>query len=472
MLSRLKDLAALTISLVLTACTTPVGPQPSGIAAPPSWNALQNSALIIPSDGVDQQWWKHFRDPVLDELVSEALANSRTLAIAKARVDEARAGRAIARSALFPDVEAVGTASRANQGVITGNRAINTAEVDLQASWEVDLFGRNQARTAQATAILQSQEATSQAARVELLAEVARNYFDLRNYEQQIALTRANLELQQKTFDLTNTQFQAGFASDFDLERAGAQVSTTAALLPALQASYDAARNGLNILLGYPPGTLDARLKTPAVPQPIDATILVAAPAKVLETRPDVRVAERQVAASISAKQAAKAQLFPDISLTALFGVQGATGFGGTPWGIGTSLVQPVLNFGRIEAQIDVADAQQKESFLNYQQTVLTALEDMENALSHYQQETIRYSSLTASVEQNRKAADLAQQQYIAGFTGLLDLLVAQRDLLAAESSQTDSNVSVRKNLVSVYTAAGGGWQDSGTPAGLVALSR
>jgi NodT family efflux transporter outer membrane factor (OMF) lipoprotein len=472
MLSRLKDLAAVTIALVLSACTTPVGPQPSGIAAPPSWNGLQNSALIIPADGVDQQWWKHFRDPVLDRLVSEAFANNRTLAIAKARVDEARASRTIARSALFPDVEAVGTASRANQGILTLNRAINTSEVDLQASWELDLFGRNQARTAQATAILQSEEAASQAARVELLAEVARNYFDLRNYEQQIALTRTNLDLQQKTFELTNTQFQAGFASNFDLQRAAAQVSTTAALIPALQASYDAARNRLNVLLGHAPGTLDALLKTPAVPRPLDATILVAAPARVLEARPDVHVAERGFAASISAKQTATAQLFPDISLTALFGVQGGTGFGGTPWSIGSSLVQPVLNFGRIEAQIDVADAQQKESFLNYQQTVLTALEDMENALSRYQQETMRYSSLMTSVEQNRKAADLAQQQYIGGFTSLLDVLVAQRDLLTAESSQADSDANVRKNLVSVYTAAGGGWQDVNTPTTQVTLSR
>jgi multidrug efflux system outer membrane protein len=460
MLSRFSRIAALGAALLLAGCTTPAGPQNSGIPTPSSWNALQISTVVVAGDEVDQQWWKHFRDPVLDQLIGEALANNRTLAIAKARVEEARANRGIARAALFPDVEAVGTTSRGNQGYLTRNRAFNMAEGDLQATWEVDLFGRNQALTAQATAILQSEEATSQAVRIALFADVARNYFDLRNYEQQLALTRANLELQQKTYDLTRTQFEAGFSSDFDLQRAGAQVSTTAALIPSLQASYDAALNRLNILLGYPPGTRDPLLKAPEVAQPLDDRVLVAAPAKILATRPDVRVAERAFAASISAKQAATAQLFPDISLAALFGIQGATGFGGAPWSIGATLVQPVLNFGRIESQIDAADTRQTQSFLNYQQTVLTALEDMEDALSSYQGETVRYSSLSASVDQNRKAADLADQQYTGGFTSLLDVLVAQRDLLTAESSRAQSAANVRKDLVSIYTAAGGGWSD------------
>src|SRR5262249_50311493 len=202
----------------------------------------------------------------------------KTLQIAKARIDEARANRGVARSALFPEVDAVGSVSRGNQGFLTRNQTVNLAQANLQASWEVDLFGRNQARVAEATAILQSEEASSQAVRVELLAEVARNYFDMRNYERQLVLTRANLETQQKTFELTQVQFQGGFASDFDVQRAGAQVSTTAALIPVLQASYDAALNRLNILLGYPPGTKDALLKTPAELQPLDQQVLVSAP--------------------------------------------------------------------------------------------------------------------------------------------------------------------------------------------------
>ncbi len=174
-----------------------------------------------------------------------------------------------------------------------------------------------------------------------------------------------------------------------------------------------------------------------------------------------MRAAERRFAATISAKKAATAELFPNISLTALFGLQGASGVSGaTPWGIGAGLVQPILNFGRIESQIDAADARQKQGFLNYQETVLEALENMENALSSYLQETTRNTSLAGAVTQDRRAADLARQQYTNGFTSLLDVLVADRDLLEAEANQASSDANLRKNLVAIYTAAGGGWKE------------
>jgi NodT family efflux transporter outer membrane factor (OMF) lipoprotein len=470
MSSKRNRLSVLVAALLLGGCATkPVAPQASGITVAPGWNAVQNSTLVTTSGDVDQQWWTHFHDPVLDQLIAEALANNRTLAIAKERIEEAGATRTIARSALFPQVEADGSASRGSQGYLTANRAINIGQADIQATWELDLFGKNQALTAEATAILQSTEAASQATRVTLLADVARNYFDLRDYERELALTRENLDLQQKTFELTNTQFRAGYSSEYDVQIAAAQVSTTAAAIPPLQANYDSAVHALNVLLGDPPGTMDASLKTPSALQPLDATILIAAPARVLETRPDVRVAERQFAASISGRKVAVAQLYPDISLTGLFGVQGATGFGGTPWSIGSTLAQPILNFGRIEGQIDVADAQQKENFLNYQQTVLTALQDMETALSNYQQESLHYSTLTASVEHNHRAADLAQQQYTGGTFSLLDLLIVQRDLLTSEEARADSDAALRRDLVSIYTAAGGGWEDKREPSRQVA---
>ena len=165
-------------------------------------------------------------------------------------------------------------------------------------------------------------------------------------------------------------------------------------LLPTWQTARDVALNRLNVLLGHPPGSRDALLEQGGELQPLDQQVLVAAPAKVLASRPDVRAAERRYAASLSAKDAASAELFPDISLTALFGAQSATPFSATPWGIGVGLVQPVLNFGRIESQIDSADAQQKQAFLAYQQTVLEALENMENALSGYGHEAARNVSL------------------------------------------------------------------------------
>jgi len=457
-------------SFLLAACTTPVGQQASGIDVQPFWTRLtaaspapekRNLPLAASPDAqVEHDWWKHFGDTTLDTLIAEALANNKTLQIAKARVEEARATRSVARSRLFPEIVGTAAASRGDSGFISNDRTIGIAEANLEASWELDLFGRNQARTAEATAILESEEASAQAVRIGLLAEVARNYFDMRNFERQIALTQQNLATQQRTLELTQAQLRGGLASDFDVQRAGAQVSTTEALIPVLQASYDSAVNGLNILLGYPPGSKDSLLQTPQSLNPLDQRIVVAAPATVLAARPDVRAAERRFAASMSAKDAAKADLFPDISLTAFFGLQGASGLSATPWGIGANLVQPILNFGRIESQIDAADARQRQSFLNYQQTVLEALGNMEDALSGYVRETTRNASVTAAVAQDRRAADLARQQYTNGFTSLLDVLVADRDLLQAEASQAASDASLRKNLVAIYTAAGGGWQD------------
>jgi multidrug efflux system outer membrane protein len=457
-------------ALFLAACATSSKPQQDPlIDTPPVWihlpdtvEAANKQAPLVTSTAaaVEHDWWRHFGDPTLDTLVKEALTNNRSLAIAKARVEEARANRGVARAALFPEVNAAGSVSRSNQGVITGNRTFNLAEADLQATWEVDLFGRNQARVAEAAAILESEEAGAQAVRVALLAEVARNYFDLRNFERQLVLTEANLDTQRKTLELTQVQLQGGYASDFDVQRSAAQVSTTQALIPDLQAGYDAAVTRLNILLGYPPGSKDALLKAVQDLKPLDPGIVVAAPASVLATRPDIRVAERRFAATMSAKEAATAELFPDISLTAFFGVQGATGLSATPWAVGANLVQPILNFGRIESQIDAADAQQYQAFLTYQQAVLEALGDMEDALSQYLQENARNASLSAAVGQNRKAQDLAMQQYGNGFTSLLDLLVAQRDLLDAEASQAASDANLRKDLVAIYTAAGGGWKE------------
>jgi multidrug efflux system outer membrane protein len=410
---------------------------------------------------VEHEWWRHFGDPALDSLISEAIASNKSLQVALARVEEARANRGISRSSLFPEIAGSASAARTDQGFQTFNRTFNLAEASIDASWEIDLFGRNQARTAAAGASLQSEEAAAQAVRVALLAEVARNYFDLRNYQRQIALTEQNLETQRMTLSLIRNQLEGGFTSEFDLQRTAAQVSTTEAQLPVLRAAQDAALNRLNTLLGLTPGSRDQLLETPQELRPLDQRILVAAPATVLAERPDVRAAERRFAGSISATEAATADLFPTISLTAFFGLQGVSSLAGaTPWGVGAGLIQPILNFGRIQSQIDAADARQMQAFFEYQQTVLQALEDMETALSAYVQETGRNAALSAAVAQDRRAAELAREQYLNGLTSLLDVLVAERDLLAAEANQAASDANLRKNLVAIYTAAGGGWQD------------
>lgn len=469
-----KTVLALAASaLLLAGCTSPPGAQESGIGIPALWSRLTGGGTPAPDQPlaaapeaeVEQVWWSRFHDPALDQLVADALAGNQSLAIAKARVEEAEASRGLARAELLPNITANGSAQRGNQGYATGNRPVTVEEIDLKATWELDLFGRNQARAAQAAALVQSAEASRQGTRVALLAEVARTYFDLRDAERQIELTRRNLATQRRTLEIIQAQRQGAMASDFDVQRAGAQVSATEALVPTLETARDTARNRLAVLLGKTPGSLDSRLVQLPALAPLDPAVAIAAPAKVMAARPDIRAAERNFAASISAKDAATAELFPDISLSALFGRQIATPFNSTPWGLGLGLVQPILDFGRIESKIDAADAQSRQAFLVYQRTVLEGLEDMENALSRYGHEAVRNTSLTTGVAQNRKAAELARQQYANGYTGLLDVLVAERNLLDAEASQAGSDLGLRRDLVSVYTAAGGGWKDADTVA-------
>ena len=466
-MKRAVSLLSLLAALSLAACTAALGPQDSGIAAPSVWSRLfgedrQTDDVPLASDesiAVEQRWWQSFGDPTLDRLIAGALADNKSLAIAEARVAEARAGRRGATAELLPQISVAGAVDRGNQGVATQNRPITIKEGDLEASWEVDLFGKNQARAAAAAAILQSEEARRQAAMVALLAEVARNYFDLRNDQEQIEITRKNLATQQRTLDLIKAQQSGALSSGLDVGRAAAQVATTSAQLPSLRAATAADLNRLSVLLGTPPGTQDGWIAPRVALKPLDTKILVAAPARVLATRPDVRAAERTFAASRSALDAATKELYPTVSLVGLFGVQDSSLFSGaTPWTIGASLAQPLLNFGRIQSHIDAADARRQQAFLAYQQTVLEALEDMETAIARYLNEISRQRDLALAAEHDRRSVDLANQQYTSGYSGLLDLLVAERDALAAESSLAASDAQLRQDLVHIYTAAGGGW--------------
>ncbi|MDR3435335.1 efflux transporter outer membrane subunit [Telmatospirillum sp.] len=463
MRSLTKATMSVATVLLLAGCIDAPPPQDIGMATPDVWSRGGSAAptQILASDdtvAVEHKWWKGFADPTLDTLIGAALANNKNLQIAKARVLEAEAGRQGARAALLPNISATGALSRGNQGYATANKAVGTAEIDLQATWELDLFGKNQARVRQSAALAEAADAERQAVMVSLLAEVARTYFDLRDDEEQIAITEQNLSTQQKTLDLIRAQQTGALSSGLDVERAAAQVSTTAAELPARRAARETALNHLAVLVGAPPGTKDRLLAAAQPLAPLDPQILVAAPARVLASRPDVRAAERQFAAAVAAEESATKELFPTLSLVGLFGLQESSLYWAKPWGVATNLSQPLFDFGRIRSHIDAADARQTQALLGYQETVLEALEDMENALSLYLHETKRQHDLDLAAAGNRKAVLLARAQYTAGYSGLLDLLVAQRDELEAESSLATSNTRLRKSLVAIYTAAGGGW--------------
>ncbi|MFA6915030.1 MAG: TolC family protein [Parachlamydiales bacterium] len=460
-----------------TSCVQPVGFQSSGIETPEAWHTFErlpgdpmlwdNPLVVDDCAEVEQRWWHHFDDCVLDTLITRALLNNKTLGIASTRIEEARAARLGAFSVLMPQINLNTDAQRGNQGLFTGDRPLAYEDVNIQANWELDLFGKNQARMAATIALVQNEEILRQGVIVSLLAEVARGYYDFRNYQDQITISEKNLETQKRTLELTIAQFQEAYASDFDVQRAAAQVASTEARIPTLKIALETTRNRLDVLLGSTPGENDDLFATYEPLMPLDPQIIIAAPATVLGTRPDVRAAERELAASISTFEAAKKEWFPTISLAAFFGFQALQGFNQETtglqhlirtWNVAGTLVQPLIDFGRIEADIETADARQQRAFLEYQETVLEAFENMENALANYLYETIRNVSLTSAATHNHKALELANQQYTNGYTNLLDVLVVQRNALEAESAAAESTYKLRKDLVNIYTAAGGGW--------------
>lgn len=461
---RCISLSGSLLLFLLSSCSNPVGLQSFGFETPATWNTIKNLSsdaplLVDDSAQVEQLWWKYFEDSVLDKLIEEALNNNKTIGIATTRIEEARAARLAAFSILLPQVTIRGDASYGNQGFFTNGEVASFDNISIQGDWEVDLFGRNLARLDAANAIVSSEYIARQAVIVGLLAEVARNYFDLRNFERQLSITKQNLESQEQTLELTKEQLEGALASDFDVQRSGAQVSTTEARIPALQIAYELARNRLNVLLGKIPGEIDDLLKIKEPFTPLNSQIIISAPATVLAARPDVRAAERRFAASISEYEAATKEWLPTVSLLAFFGAQGMTLFNTAPtWNLATNLIQPLINFGSIEAKIQNASARQLRTYLEYQQTVLEALENMENALANYLYEVIRNKSLRNAAEQNRKAMELANEQYSNGYTNLLDVLVVQRNVLETESALAGSDAKLRKDLANIYTAAGGGW--------------
>ena len=397
-------------------------------------------------------------------------ARPQSLAIAATRIEEARAARLGAFSILMPQISLNGDAQRGNQGFFTLDKPLAYEDVSIQANWELDLFGKNQARLAATIALVQNEEILRQGVIVSLLAEVARSYFDFRNYQQQLAISEENLSTQKRTLELTIAQFQEAYASDFDVQRVAAQVASTESRIPTLQIALETTRNRLDVLLGSTPGENDDLFSIQEPLKPLDPQIVIAAPASVLGTRPDVRAAERNFAASISTFEAAKREWFPTISLASFFGFQALQGIHNSSqsatgllsfirtWNVAGTLTQPLINFGRIEADIESAGARQKRAFLEYQETVLEALENMEDALANYLYETLRNVSLTHAANHNHKALELSNQQYTNGYTNLLDVLVVQRDALDAESVAAESSYKLRKDLVNIYTAAGGGW--------------
>jgi NodT family efflux transporter outer membrane factor (OMF) lipoprotein len=448
------------------------------------------------------RWWTTFQDPTLDALVDRAVQSNRDLRRARARVVEARAQRKVVGADLFPTAnvsggythsrfpsDAFGTVSggATSTGGTTGTTGGTTGttggtaagassgfgafpgeqdiyQAGFDASWEIDVFGGVRRSLEAATADLAAAIDDQRDVLVTLLGDVARNYVDLRGFQRQIAIARENLQTQRETLDLTRTRLAGGLASDLDVARAEAQVATTGSQIPTLEASARQSIHKLGVLLGVNPMALSEELSPP---QPIPQTpplIPVGMPSDLLRRRPDIRRAERQLAAATARVGVATADLFPKFSLTGSLGLessksQNLLNYSSRFYSIGPSVSWPIFDAGRIRANIRVLDAREEQAVAAYEQSVLVALQEVEDALVAYNKEGTRRQTLETAADANRRAVDLANQLYAAGRTDFLSVLEAQRDLYASQDSLVQSDRLVSTNLVTLYKVLGGGWQ-------------
>jgi len=449
---------------------TPPTTMPSEFAElNPTTQRSTRPATTQPVAGNLAQWWMTFNDPVMDHLIREAVESNLDLRIATARVREARASRGVTASRLFPDVNANGQYSY-NQASNSGTfpispRTYNFWQAGFDASWELDVFGGIQRGVEAADADIQTTVEQRRDTLVSLMAEVGRNYIQLRGAQRQLAITRQNVASQQDTLDLTKQRFDAGITSEVDVVRQRAQVESTASEIPQLEITIRQSIHALGVLLGRDPGSLLAEL-VPDGPLPQAPGMLpVGLPSELLRRRPDVRAAERALAAQTARIGEATAELFPKFSITGSFGQQSTEFkqlFNATSnfWSIGPSFTLPIFNAGRIKSNIEVQNARQEQALATYEQTVLRSLQDVEDALVAYDREQARRINLAAAVEANKRAVDLSNQLYTRGLIDFLSVHDAERALFLSEDALAISDTTVSTNLVALYKALGGGWEE------------
>lgn len=453
------------ISLMAAACA--VGPNYKAPATPSA--AFQNAdpAVFIAANP-EAEWWKAFGDPVLDQLVGQAFAANLDLKIALARVAEARALFSEQKLDLLPHVTASGTYVKSDQQQpgSNGQRVESqTYQAGFDAGWEIDLFGRVRRGVEAAGAEAGAAQAELRDAQVTVAAEVARNYLELRGAQARLKVANRNLETQRETLRLTKVRFDAGAGSPIDVASAQARLNATEAAIPVLITAEKRANYRLAVLTGQRPGALDALLvQRETDVRPLVTALPIGEAGDLLRRRPDVQAAERRLAAQTAQVGVATADLFPRVSVTGFVGFLSgtSTGFGNAAskaWSVAPSVSWPALDLGSARARLRAAKARDDAALANYDQTVLRALEDLENALVSYRQQQAQLSSLTDQAAASRRAAELARIQYKEGGIDFLVLLDAERTLLAAEDALSVAETGVNTDVVAIYKALGGGWK-------------
>jgi len=448
-------------AIALAACA--VGPdyrRPT-LDVPAAYEYMPKAA----ANTVNTEWWQQFGDPVLDQLIAEALANNRTVKQAAASVQQAAAVLTEAKSQFYPQAGYEGSGAREHITAdalprATTSRTFSSYSVIASASWEIDLWGRIRRQTEAAQAELLATDDARRGVILSLVGEVANNYLTLRALDEQLDVSRKTLATYAESLKIFELQFKYGFASQMNVAQAQSQYQTAAAQIPAIEQQIVTTENALCVLLGRNPGRIErgkavAEMTLPATPEGL--------PSQLLERRPDVMQAEQQLVAANAQIGAAKALYFPTISLTGALG--GSSGDlselmknPARVWNYGGSLVGPLFTGGAITAQLRQAEAVEQSALYGYEQTVQSAFADVENALIAQQKTVQKLEAQKGLVDALSEYSRLARLQYRGGYVPFSTVLQADQQLFPAQLTLAQYRAQVFSAAVSVYQALGGGW--------------
>ena len=466
-------LALFVSSLLFSGCTT-LGPDFVKPEAPMTdeWSKSDTDKSRVKIETADySSWWKGFDDPVLNKLIDTAYKENLDIRIAGLRIIEARAVLGIAVGEQLPQVQEVnGAAAAVNSSKNTANPVPESHFSDYQlgfdAAWELDFWGRFRRGVESAEASLNASVADYDNGLVTLTAEVARTYVAIRTFQERIALAEKNVKLQQRSLEIADVRFRHGVVTELDVTQAKTLLFNTKALIPKLQAGLRQAENGLAILLGMPPSQIRSVLgdsENVSIPTPLPE-VSVGIPADLLRRRPDIRLAELDAAAQSARIGIARADLFPSFSLVGsisygskntndLFESDSFNGY------IGPGVSWKILNYGRIKNNVRVQDARFEQALVNYENTVLKAYQEVEDALVGFVRIGEQADFLAQSVTASERSVELSMVQYGDGVIDYNRVITVQNDLVSQQDTWTAARGDVVLNLIGVYKALGGGWQ-------------
>jgi NodT family efflux transporter outer membrane factor (OMF) lipoprotein len=435
--------------------------------------ALRYSNAFVPiehlSDAPSREtlarWWDVLSDDVLTRLIGEALENNRDLQSARARVLESRAALGIGKAALLPWLDNADswTRSKASKNSSGTGQTIDIYRLELDASWEIDLFGQQRDNIRAGVATLEADYASLHATWTSLSSEVALTYLSLRTLQERLSIARKNVALRSDTLALVESQYNAGLQNVLPLNQARYSVEQARVSIPALQSSIEATMNALAILAGRVPGELEAFLNEQRpIPNP-DTVDLVGIPAGLLRRRPDIFAAERRLAAQIARTKSAEKDLLPKFSLFGSIGIESFSGgnlfsSGSESFSFGPRISLPLFHAGAIRKNIQVQSAKAEQLLAAYEQSVLAAVAEVRDALTANIQERERNASLKRGTEAARNAYEAAEDLYRHGLTDFNNVILAQQALLSLEEERAVSDGQMVSNIVRLFKALGGGW--------------